>query len=159
MQLSFTSKLIKAVMKNTNCGEKHDEKHVHSLSSAIRIISLFSIKLYSMYSKQEAAQLKQQFWTTFGRYIRPVQSANGEKINWVNYKTGDKDIYFRMQADNKKASIAIEVTHKDEGLQALYFEQFQQLKTLLHNTLQEEWIWQLHVSDEKGKTSAAYILK
>jgi len=104
-----------------------------------------------MYSKQEAAQLKQQFWTTFGQYMRPVISANGEKINWVNYKTGEKDIYFRMQADNKKASVAIALTHKDEGLQALYFEQFQQLKTLLHNILQEEWIWQLHTSDEQGK--------
>jgi len=115
---------------------------------------LFSIKLYLMYSKQEAAQLKQQFWTTFGQYMRPVLSANGEKINWINYKTGEKDIYFRMQADNKKASIAIELTHKDEGLQALYFEQFQQLKTLLHNTFQEEWIWQPHVSDEQGKNTS-----
>jgi hypothetical protein len=105
-----------------------------------------------MYSKQEAAQLKQQFWTTFGQYMRPVLSPSGEKINWINYKTGEKDIYFRMHADNKKASIAIELTHKDEGLQALYFEQFQQLKTLLHNALQEEWIWQLHVNDEQGKS-------
>lgn len=104
-----------------------------------------------MYSKQEAAQLKQQFWTAFGQYMRPVLSAGEEKINWVNYKTGEKDIYFRMHADNKKAFVAIELTHKDEGVQALYFEQFEQLKTLLHTTLQEEWTWRMHVSDEHGK--------
>jgi len=112
---------------------------------------IFPSKIYSMYSKQEAAQLKQQFWTIFGQYMRPVLSANDEKVNWINYKTGEKDIYFRMQADNKKAFIAIELIHKDEGLQALYFEQFQQLKTLLHSTLQEEWTWRLRVSDEHGK--------
>jgi hypothetical protein len=104
-----------------------------------------------MYSKQEAAKLKKQFWTAFGQYMAPVLSAEGEKINWINYKTGEKDIFFRMHADNKKAYVAIEITHKDEALQALYFEQFKQLKAFLQNALHEEWTWLLHTTDENGK--------
>lgn len=104
-----------------------------------------------MYSKQEAAQLKQAFWTVFGQYMSPVLSAEGEPVNWINYKTGEKDIYFRMNAGNKYASIAITITHKDAGLQALYFEQFKQLKKLLYDVLQEEWIWLLNTTDEHGK--------
>ena len=69
--------------------------------------------------------------------MAPVLSAEGEKVNWVNYKTGEKDIYFRMQADNKTASIAIELTHKDAGIQQLYFEQFAELKKLLEESLGE----------------------
>ncbi len=105
-----------------------------------------------MYSKQEASRLRQEFWTTFGQYMSPVLSSESEKINWINYKTGEKDISFRMNADNKKAFVAIEITHKDKDLQALYFEQFQQLKTVLQNTLEEEWTWLLHTPDEAGKT-------
>ena len=105
-----------------------------------------------MYSKQEASQLRQEFWTAFGKYMSPVLSADGERLNWLNYKTGEKDIYFRMNADSKKASIGIELTHKDADLQALYFEQFQTLKTTLHKTLKEEWTWLLHTKDELGKT-------
>ena len=105
-----------------------------------------------MYSKQEASQLKQEFWTTFGQYMRPILSAEGKRINWINYKTGEKNIYFRMHADNRKASIAIEITHKDRDVQALYFEQFEQLKTLLHDALQEAWNWRLHTRDEQGKS-------
>jgi hypothetical protein len=56
-----------------------------------------------------------------------------------------------MNADNKKASIAVELTHKDADIQALYFEQFQQLKTLLQNTLPEKWTWLLHGRNEHGK--------
>jgi hypothetical protein len=82
-----------------------------------------------MYSKQEAAQLRQEFWTAFGQYMSPVLSAEGEKVNWVNYKTGEKDIRFRMSADNKTAEIAIELTHKDAGIQQLYFDQFVELKS------------------------------
>lgn len=105
-----------------------------------------------MYSKQEATKLKQQFWTAFGQYLSPIPSAEGEHINWINYKTGEKDIYFRMKADNKTASIAIEITHKDEALQALYFEQFNQLKNIFQSTLKESWIWLLHTNDDYGKT-------
>ncbi len=104
-----------------------------------------------MYSKQEAAQLKQQFWTAFGQYMQPVLSAEGEHINWINYKTGEKDIYFRMRADNKAAYTGIELTHKDAGMQALYYEQFQQTKSMLNDALNEEWIWQLLTQDEHGK--------
>lgn len=104
-----------------------------------------------MYTKHQASQLKQEFWTAFGQYMRPVLSAEGERINWMNYKTGEKNIYFRMHADNRKASVAIEITHKDQGVQALYFEQFEQLKILLYDTLKEEWNWLLHTRDEHGK--------
>lgn len=105
----------------------------------------------SMYSKQEASQLRQEFWTTFGQYMNPILSTEGEKINWVNYKTGEKNISFRMHADNKKAIIAIELNHKDKDIQQIYFEQFHQFKNLFEDAVNEEWNWQLHWFDEHGK--------
>lgn len=104
-----------------------------------------------MYSKQEASQLRHEFWTTFGQYMSPVSSADGEKINWINYKTGNKNIVFRIQADNKKASICIEFTHNDQEIQQLYFEQLLQFKNLFADAVQEEWNWQLHSRDEFGR--------
>lgn len=83
--------------------------------------------------------------------MSPVLSSEGEKVNWVNYKTGEKDIYFRMYADNKKASIGIELTHKDIQIQHLYFEQFKELKQIMSDILGEEWTWLLHTHDENGK--------
>ncbi|HEX8315513.1 MAG TPA: DUF4268 domain-containing protein [Flavisolibacter sp.] len=105
-----------------------------------------------MYSKQEATQLRKDFWTAFGQYMTPVLSAEGEKVSWVNYKTGEKNIAFRMQADNKSATIAIELTHADADIQQLYFEQFLQLKKIFEASTTGEWIWQLHTTDEYGKT-------
>jgi hypothetical protein len=105
-----------------------------------------------MYSREQATQLRQAFWTAFGQYMAPVPSAEGTKVNWPNYKTGLKHVYFRMQADNKKAFVAIELTHPDTEIQELYFEQFAQLKDMLHSSLDEEWDWVLHTRDEHGKT-------
>lgn len=105
-----------------------------------------------MYTREEASQLKQAFWTAFGQYLAPHFSSDGMKVNWVNYKTGLKDVYFRMHADNKKGFIAIELTHPDPDIQELFFEQFLELKNLLHEYVGEEWEWDLHTSNEFGKT-------
>ncbi len=107
-----------------------------------------------MFSKHEAALLKKEFWTVFGQYMAPVLSAEMDKINWINYRTGEKDIFFKMQADNQSASIRIELNHKDPGIRQLYFEQFRQFKQLLHDTLGEEWTWDENFVDEYGVASA-----
>ncbi|MDT3401510.1 DUF4268 domain-containing protein [Mucilaginibacter terrae] len=105
-----------------------------------------------MYSKEQASQLRQTFWTTFGQYIAPQPSAEGLKINWVNYKTGIKYLNFRMQAENRSASIGIEISHPDAGIQELFFEQFKELRLVLADALNEDWEWVLHTNDEYGKT-------
>jgi hypothetical protein len=103
-----------------------------------------------MYSKQQASQLRQEFWTAFGKYMQPILSAEGEKINWINYKTGVKHIYFRMQA-GKGASIAIEITHPELEKQQQCFQQFVQLKSLFLNSVNEQWEWESMVEDENDK--------
>lgn len=104
-----------------------------------------------MYSKDEASQLKQAFWTTFGQYIAPHLSAAGTKVNWVNYKTGIRHLFFKMHADKRTASIAIEISHPDAGIQELVFEQFQAFKKIMEAQMGETWDWDLHLINEHGK--------
>ena len=113
-----------------------------------------------MYNRQESSLLRQQFWTSFGRYMLPVPSAEGTKINWVNYKTGIKDLYFKMEAGNKMATIAIEMSHAEVQRQTIFFNQFVQCRKILEDALQEKWQWALHVPDEHNKiVSRIYTLR
>jgi len=105
-----------------------------------------------MYSREEAAKLKQQFWITFGQYMKPVPSASGSTVHWVNYRTGVKNIFFKMDVTNKKAVIAIQLTHTDDGIRHLIFEQFEAFKSMLSNTVNEEWDWFKDLTDDYGKT-------
>lgn len=82
--------------------------------------------------------------------MRPVKGAEGDTVNWLNYKTGIKHIYFRMDAGQQNASIAIELKHTDTALQQHYFEQLSQLRTILEQITGETWEWQLHTTDEDG---------
>ncbi len=104
-----------------------------------------------MYTKQQASELKREFWASFGLYMAPVLSADGDKVSWINYKTGQKGIFFKMEAGNGSASIAIELSHTDMEIQQFYFEQFIKLKTLFHEELGEEWSWIFATPDEFGK--------
>lgn len=105
-----------------------------------------------MYSREQASQLRHEFWTAFGRYMSPVPSSEGLYINWVNYHTRVRDVFFRMDAGTKEAVIAITLEHRDTGIRDLYFEQFLELKMLLHATLEEEWIWEQNTTLADGRT-------
>jgi hypothetical protein len=105
-----------------------------------------------MYSKEEASKLKQQFWITFGKYLKPIPSAEGGEINWVNYKTGIKHIFFRMNANQREAKISIDIAHPDSVKREIYYNQFLAFKTILHETLGEEWIWEPAALNEVDAT-------
>ena len=111
-----------------------------------------------MYSSQEVSVITEQFWTTFGMYLSPILSAEGEKTNWVNYKTGEKDIRFTMIAGTQSAKISITLLHKDVDLQLLYFDKFVQIKKIFHQAVAEEWQWHPTITDKYGNTISEIFL-
>ncbi|MFT4092868.1 MAG: DUF4268 domain-containing protein [Niabella sp.] len=110
-----------------------------------------------MYSKSEASAIKKKFWTTFGMYMKPVKNAEGDTINWINYKTGIRHLYFRMDADKKKASVAIEIKHPQITERLIFFDKLQSLKDYFHDQLQEEWNWQQTFYDEDGAEASRIV--
>ena len=64
-----------------------------------------------------------------------------------------------MQADKHRATIAIELAHPDADIQELFFEQFKELKNILNAAVGEAWEWQLHMTDDYGKTTSRIYTK
>jgi hypothetical protein len=94
-----------------------------------------------MFTRAEASRIKQEFWTTFGKYMSPIPSSEGIKINWINYRTGIKDLYFRMETLEDRALICISIEHSDDGIRELYFDQLLELKEMFEEVMEEEWEW------------------
>lgn len=105
-----------------------------------------------MYGKEEASKLKQQFWITLGKYLKPIPSADGTSINWINYKTGIKHLFFRMNADQREAIISIEISHPDNDRRLYYFNQFFSYKAIFEEMLGEGWIWEAETVNEFGNS-------
>ena len=104
-----------------------------------------------MYSKAEASRLNQEFWTVFGQYMALQPSSEGERINWINYKTGIKNLFFKMEVDQKFARISIHINHSDLATQESLYEKLSGYKTILQSIIKEEWEWELQTADQYGK--------
>jgi hypothetical protein len=111
-----------------------------------------------MYSKQETAFIRKKFWTGFGQYMKPLPGVDGTPVNWLNYKTGVKYLFFRLDVDNKRAGIGIEIRHPDPVVRTNCYQKLEQFKSILHQITGEEWVWQLQASDEDGQLFS-YIKK
>lgn len=73
--------------------------------------------------------------------MKPVPGATALPVNWINYKTGIKHVHFKMDADNKTATIGIEISHPKEEERSHYYNQFLSLKNLLTSTTEFDWQW------------------
>jgi len=110
-----------------------------------------------MYTPQESARLRQAFWTAFGQYMALVPGAGGEKINWLNYKTGVRFLVFKADAGREMASVGIVLSHPDLQQQQLGYDLLLQSKSMLQQYTGEAWQWQPPVPDAAGKiTSGVY---
>ncbi len=107
-----------------------------------------------MYSLQEAAIIKEEFWTKLGQYLAPIPSANGEKINWINYKTGVKGIRFKMDALQKNAFVSVDII-AEEALRIKLFKLFKQFK----KQFSKDYEWAEYCEDENGRVLSRIFIE
>ncbi|APZ47018.1 hypothetical protein BW723_12315 [Polaribacter reichenbachii] len=81
-----------------------------------------------MFSKEEAAQIRKLFWTSFGKSF---------PRKWLLYNTKIKGFSFKFVADRKKAMVCLDIENPDELVNLLYYDQLLSLKTLLETELPE----------------------
>lgn len=95
-----------------------------------------------MFSKEEAQQIKKEFWTAF---------AEAYPRKWLLYNTKIKDFTFKFHVDNKKAQVLIDIEPKDEEKRKIYYEKIESLKTILLEEYLEDVIFERNFYLETGK--------
>ena len=96
-------------------------------------------------------KIKDEFWTTFGKYMALHPSASGEKVNWINYKTGVKLVQFRLEVNEKKAGIYIELLTPELSAQKKLFDQLTRDINLLIGYTDSNWQSELQLITPEGK--------
>ena len=81
-----------------------------------------------MFSKQEAQQLKKDFWIAFGKSF---------PRKWLLYDTKIKDFSLKFYADNKKAEVSIDIEMRDELFRSAYYEKIWSLEEMLKEEVGE----------------------
>lgn len=92
-------------------------------------------KFVAMRKRDEVRELHEEFYHGFGQRMKRHEGADGTRVRWATYRSGLRDVYFRLEANGKVARVCIDIQHKDEGIRALFFEQFQEFRMLLEDAL------------------------
>lgn len=95
-----------------------------------------------MFSKEEALQIKKDFWIAF---------ANEYPRKWMLYNTKIKDVTFKFNVDNKKAQVSLDIEPKDDEKRKIYFEKVESLKTILFEDYMDDAIFERNYYLETGK--------
>ena len=95
-----------------------------------------------MFSKEEAAQIRKDFWIAFGKSF---------PRKWLKYNTQIKGFSFKFVAERKQAMVVLDIEHPNEINNKLLFEQLQSLKTILENEYLSDVIFDENYQLESGK--------
>ena len=99
-----------------------------------------------MFSKQEAQQMRKEFWIAFGKSF---------PRKWILYNTKIKDFSFKFNADSKKAEVSLDIEINDEIFRNAYFEKMWSLESILEEeigAIQKDEFYTL----ENGKVIARF---
>jgi hypothetical protein len=96
-----------------------------------------------MFSKEEALQIKKDFWIAFAEeYPR----------KWLLYNTKIKDVSFKFYVDNKKAQVLLDIESKDEEKRKIYYEKIESLKNIILEDYLDDVIFERNFFLENGKS-------
>lgn len=95
-----------------------------------------------MYSREESARIKKEFWIAF---------AAAYPKKWLLYDTKIKDVAFKFYVDNKKAQVLLDIEPKEEGKRMIYFEKLESLRSILIEEYLPEAIFERNFYLENGK--------
>ena len=85
-----------------------------------------------MFSKEESASLRNEFWTCFGISF---------PRKWILYNTKIKGLSFKFVANRKNAMICLDIEHSDEMVNKILFDKISSLKTILKENYLSEVIF------------------
>lgn len=104
-----------------------------------------------MFSKEEAKQLKLEFWETFESHCKKDPALRGKKPLWLLNNSGIKNINLLFEVDRNHASVNIEISHKNESRRFEIYEWVHSYKVIIEEGLEDELIWDYVYTRENGK--------
>lgn len=101
-----------------------------------------------MYSREEAATIRKEFWVAFDVYSRKFI---GSSRKWITYNTGLKDIVLKFDVNRENAKVLLLVEHRGESKRFDIFVRIKDFEMLYEEHLGEGWTWDEQFITDSGK--------
>ncbi|MDR2009692.1 MAG: DUF4268 domain-containing protein [Bacteroidales bacterium] len=107
-----------------------------------------------MYSKEESAQIRKDFWIAFDVYSRKYLGAYRK---WLTYNTGIKDLVLKFDVNRENAKVLLSVENRSEDKRFDIFVKLKEYELLYEDILGSGWIWdEQFILDNDKEVCAIY---
>ncbi len=104
-----------------------------------------------MFSKEEAKQLRLEFWQKLGNKTRRLPGQKGRKRLWIMENTGIKGLDLRFDVGREKIIVALEINIKKEEQRLALYEKLESTKSLFEEAFGESLIWDFAYTKDNGR--------
>ena len=102
-----------------------------------------------MFSREEKKELNTSFFQLFIKRMSRHKSLGGGGIRWESYRTGVRGIFFRLLTF-PEVGLAIDLQFKDAEIRALFYDQFEEFKSMLNSHIGEEMVYEPRIMLDSG---------
>ncbi len=115
--------------------------------------------IWHMFSKEEAKQLREEFWDRFKSMSAPRRARKKLPGKWVLSQTGIKALNLRFHVDRKVAQVGIDLETRNMDKPIELYEKKETVKKLLEEAMESPLIWELEYNRENGKSVSRIYLQ
>lgn len=107
-----------------------------------------------MYSKEEATNIRKEFWVNFSNFSKKIY---GKRHKWIQFNTGIKDVILKFDYNKESAFVMISFEHNNIDKRIFLFSKFKELKNINEDHLGYNWVWkENYILENKKEISVLY---
>jgi len=112
-----------------------------------------------MYTREEAKQIREEFWDRFKRYSAPRRTRKKLPGNWMLTQTGVKALNLRFHVDRQVAQVGIDLETRNMDKRIALYEKLESVRKVLEDHMGEPMKWELDYMRENGKSVSRIYLE
>ena len=112
-----------------------------------------------MFSKEEAKEIREEFWEDFKTLSSPRRIRKKLPGKWMLDQTGIKALNLRFHVDRKVAQVGIDLETRNMDKRIELFEKLESLKKILEKSMESPLQWELDYIRENGKSVSRIYLQ
>jgi hypothetical protein len=112
-----------------------------------------------MLTKDDAKQLRLQFWSEFNEYSIRKKKRMRKPLKWIMNNTGIKQFKLKFSFDEERATIGMDVETRNLDKRIEVFGKLERLKTVMETAIGQPLIWELEHTLSTGKSISRVYLE
>ena len=112
-----------------------------------------------MYSREEAKQIRREFWQRFENYSTIRRRQKGKPARWMMNKTGIRQLKLKFHFDTEHALTGIDIETRNMDVRIALFNALEELSARLEETMGTRLEWELEHILPSGKSISRISVK